>query len=223
MIQALIFDLDDTLSSERAYAFSGFDAVAAAFADRLGDPTTASHEMRMLFDAEHRRRVFNTILIRRGLPDSDERVSAMIDVYRTHKPVICLYPDAAPALQRLRPRYKLGIITDGPAVMQHAKIDALGLRNYVDEIIATDDLGEGLSKPNPQAFERIADRLGVQPATCVYVADNPTKDFAGPNALGWRTIQVTRPDGLYTDRTPCEGGAPNHTIESLDRLDALLQ
>lgn len=222
-IQAIVFDLDDTLYPERAYAMSGFAAVAAAFADRLGDPQETTARMRALFDTEQRPRVFNAILAERGLSKDADIIRAMINAYRAHRPTIALHGDADAALIRLRPDYKLGLITDGPAVQQWAKIDALGLRDRLDEIIVTDDLGPGFAKPHPKAFELICERLDVPHDTCAYVADNVAKDFVAPNALGWRTVRVVREDGIYRDAIPAEGGVARSTIDGHDQIEDVLQ
>jgi putative hydrolase of the HAD superfamily len=217
-INAVIFDLDDTLYPERAYAFSGFAAVAAAFEDRLGDSAKAEKRLRELFDSEHRRRVFNALLTERRLSEAPKLIEHMVQVYRKHRPEISLHSDAYAALTRLRGRFKLGLITDGPPESQWAKIDALNLRNRFDEIIVTSELGSGCAKPNPRAFELMIDRLGVEPAGCVYVADNLAKDFIAANALGWVTIQIVRPEGIYHNEVAPEGGSPDHVLDSLDGL-----
>jgi putative hydrolase of the HAD superfamily len=221
-ITAVVFDLDDTLYSEREYAFSGFAAVAAAFEDPLGDPRKATTRMCQLFDTEHRRRVFNTMLTEWGLPDDDQLVGRMIETYRSHRPEISLYPDAVAALRRLRGGCRLGLISDGPLVMQSAKIEALGLSDKVDAIILTAGLGTGFGKPHVRAFETMAERLGVGPADCMYVADNATKDFIAPHALGWTTVQIVRSDGVYRDQPAADGGVPQHIIDTLDDLDTIL-
>ncbi len=122
----------------------------------------------------------------------------------------------------MKKKYRLGIITDGPTVQQSAKVTALRLESRVHEIILTDELGRGFDKPHPRSFELMAERLGVEHDACVYVADNPAKDFVAPCALGWQTIRIVRPDGIYRDTPIADGGTPHHTIESLDALDALL-
>ncbi len=246
-ITAVVFDLDDTLYPEREYAFSGFDAVASAFEDHLGDRAETAALMRELFDTEHRPRVFNTLLARlrnraaglspRGVTfeesarakargshfaDDEALVKRMIQTYRGHTPTISLHADANAALSRFRDTHKLGLITDGPAQTQAAKIDALSLRQRFDAIILTDELGPSLGKPHPHAFELIAGQLGVSPAQCAYIADNLAKDFVAPNALGWTTIQIRRTDGIYRDNPPADGGIANQVIDTLDDLDDLL-
>lgn len=220
--RAVVFDLDDTLYAERSYAFSGFAVVAAAFADRLGDAGEVSALMRQLFDTEHRARVFNEVMQRRGLGENPELVTAMVAAFRRHRPSIQLFDDADAALTHWRGRAKTGIISDGPAVMQRAKVEALGLVARVDAIILTDELGAGFAKPGVKAFELIAGRLGVSHEGCAYVADNPAKDFVGPNLLGWRTVRVIRLDGVYRDHPTAHDGAPQLTVTSLDELPGRL-
>lgn len=221
-IRAVIFDLDDTLYSERAYVMSGFDAVASAFAGELGDPLTGAATMRRLFDTEHRPRVFDALLEARNLPSDRRLIERMIETYRAHAPSIGLYDDAAAALAQLQDRYDLGLITDGPSASQWAKIDALHLRSHFREIIVTGDWGSKFSKPHPRSFESMADRLHVSPGACVYIADNPTKDFIAPNTLGWMTIRITRPDGIYRDRDAPNHGAARIQISSLNELEGYL-
>ncbi len=221
-IGAVIFDLDDTLYPERQYAFSGFAAVAAAFADRLGDPAAAAAEMRRLFDTSHRPRVFNAMLEAKGIGDDRDLVAAMVETYRRHRPTISLHEDADDALTKLRGQYRLGIISDGPVYQQEQKVAALGLQARVDEIILTDTLGPGFGKPHPRAFELMAERLAVQHAECVYVADNPAKDFLAPNALGWLTVQVCRADGIYRDAAAPPGGTAGRTVMTLFELASCL-
>jgi putative hydrolase of the HAD superfamily len=215
---AIVFDLDDTLYPERQYAHSGYQAVAAAFADRLKASFDLPERMKQLFDTPDRSRVFNVILEELGVSDPDSLVREMIEVFRNHKPQIELHADADAALSRLRSDHKLGIISDGFSVAQHAKIDALGLRARVDEIIVTDDWGREFWKPHPRAFEEMSKRLDVPHASCVYIADNPAQDFVAPNALGWQTLFVNRPDGVHTHNPSPPDGQPQRTITTLQEM-----
>ncbi len=218
-IQAVIFDMDDTLFPERQFAFSGFAAVAAVFQQQLGDVLTATSQMCAMFDTPNRRRVFNVILEQQGLPADQHTIDRMIETYRTHQPNINLFEDAARALSRLKGNYKLGVISDGPLVMQQGKVKALSLRDKVEEVILTAELGEGFGKPHPKAFEQMVERLGVEHQACVYIADNPSKDFVAPNALGWLTVQIVRDNGIYADVKAAEGGAAAKEIQTLDDIE----
>ncbi|MFQ5491122.1 MAG: HAD family hydrolase [Phycisphaerae bacterium] len=216
--QALVFDLDDTLYLERDFVFSGYEAVARAFADELDAPFDLLERMKQLFDSPDRGRVYNVIADQLGHPDPDALVPRMIDTYRNHPPNIQLQPDAAAALTRLAGRCRLGLISDGPATMQANKVRTLGLDSRLDEIILTDQWGREFWKPHPRAFQEMAQKLDVPPTACLYVADNPAKDFLAPNALGWTTVQIRRPGGIYHDNTPAKDGHPQRAIDTLDAI-----
>jgi putative hydrolase of the HAD superfamily len=43
----------------------------------------------------------------------------------------------------------------------------------------------------------VESQAGYNGDECVYVADNPIKDFIGPKALGWGTVRIRRKQGLH--------------------------
>ncbi len=217
-MRVYVFDLDDTLYPERAYAFSGFEAVASAFESQLGECQAVALRMKALFDSEHRNRVFNAILEELGVCNDAELVEEMILAFRTHTPCITLHSDAEAVLTRLRTHCKLGIITDGYAVTQHAKVDALRLHDRVDEIIVTDDFGREFWKPHPRAFEEMAKRLDASPEDCVYIGDNLSKDFVAPNLLGWDTICILREDAVHASLPAADGGVPKRICTTLSEI-----
>ncbi len=188
-IDGVIFDLDDTLYSEKDYVRSGYKAVAALFPEQ---PDMAE---RLWAAFEKGLPAIDAVLAEAGLlPRKDEALRA----YRFQTPEISLYPAAAALLAGLRETKKLGIITDGRPEGQRAKIAALGLDELVDEIIVTDELGGAeYRKPCPRAFELMGSRLGLPYEKLAYVGDNVGKDFIAPAQLGMRCIHLRNPDGLY--------------------------
>lgn len=214
--RAVIFDLDDTLYLERDFARSGYESVAAAFTPQLGPADRAVAAMLRQLDSPNRSRVFDAALTELNVPADAALLRAMIDHYRNHFPRIRLCDDADRAIQRLSKTARLGLITDGPRDTQANKIAALALRPRFQQLILTAELGPGFEKPHPRAFESIAAALGAAHDQCTYIADNPAKDFVAPNNLGWTSIQIRRPGGLYADRQPPAGGTPQRVITSLD-------
>ena len=216
--RTIVFDLDDTLYPERSYAFSGFAAVASAFERELGAADKVAGRMRELFATSDRRRIFDVVIDEKGHHDTPDLLDRMIQAYRTHTPAIALHSDADAALTRLRTTCKLALITDGFSASQHAKIDALNIRPRLDLVIVTDDWGRPFWKPHPRAFEEVQHYLNVAPDQCTYVADNPAKDFFAPNALGWRTIRIDRPDAVHNAGKAPPGGEPGRVITTLAAL-----
>lgn len=220
-IEAVVFDLDDTLYPEREYVSSGFRAVAERYADRLGDPLAAAAAMSRIFDTADSSRVFQQLLVERGI-DDDALARAMVETYRTHPPTIRLFDDAEAALRSLLGTVRLGVLTDGRSTTQRAKVSALGLYDRADEILVSSELGPGIAKPDPRPFMFMSARLQVCGDRTVYIGDNPTKDFVAPNALGWRSIQVRRAGGLYADRVAPPSGQAHRIVENLASLVEML-
>jgi putative hydrolase of the HAD superfamily len=216
-IDMVVFDLDDTLYPETQFVRGGYQAVARAFEPLLGPADESVARMWALYQTDLRKHVFDTLLTQCGHAADPELVARMITAYRTHAPAITLHDDAARALERLADR-PLGLISDGPLEMQSGKVAALGLESRIGHIVLTGQWGRDFWKPHPRAFETIARDAGVAHERLVYIADNPSKDFVAPHALGWTTVHIRRADGVYRDVPAAAGGAPGHVVASLDEI-----
>ena len=194
-LKAIVFDLDDTLYSEKEYVRSGFQAIA----DTL--PSVKQMEEKLWQAFEQKKSAIDEVLTEAGLY-TDELKQKCLSVYRFHQPNVHLYAGAEELLAKLRADgYKLGIITDGRPEGQRAKIKALGLEGLVDYILVTDELG-GVEyrKPNQAAFVKMKEALNVAFEEMCYVGDNVKKDFIAPEALGMKAIHFLNADGLYVNK-----------------------
>lgn len=218
ILRAIVFDLDDTLYPEVEFARSGFRAVAAAFADRLGPPEATFAHLIDLFAEYDRARVLDALLDRLGIGDDAALLADMVARFRGHIPTIQMHSDAQRAIERFAGRMPIGLLTDGLVPTQQNKIAALGLAGRVQAVVITGEFAREQWKPHSRGFEEIARRLQCPSGPLAYVGDNLAKDFVAPNALGWMTIRIVRPDGIYQDRTAPAGGTPHHTIHTLDEL-----
>jgi putative hydrolase of the HAD superfamily len=221
-MKAVIFDLDDTLYQERQFVESGFRAVARVLAQRSGSPEAGLFaRMVEILETEGRGAIFDRLLseVSPGLHTPDE-VRLLLYVYRSHRPEIGLFSETRPTLSLLRTAgYRLGIVTDGAGTVQRNKIAALGLEPLVDAVVCTDEIGREWWKPSTTPFTVALALLDVAAADAAYVGNDPGKDFAGPNALGMRTIQI----GAWGrgDAIPDEYKAA-HFIESLHEVPPLV-
>ncbi len=221
-IEAVIFDLDDTLYSEVQYVRSGLRAVAA----KLAGPDYSADDvfvlMWRLFETGPRNRIFNETLRQLGRADSPQLIGELVAMYRCHRPVLSLEGKMKSFLNDLKARYKMGLLTDGFLPAQQLKVAALDIAGFFDAIIYTEELGREYWKPHPRAFEQMAQRLACAPQTCVYIADNPAKDFIAPRRLGWQTIQFIRPDSVHTSAAAAPDAAAPKTAYDLASLRSLL-
>ena len=187
-VDGVVFDLDDTLYSEKNYVRSGYRKIAQNYPD--------------IENAEEK--LWNSFLKGEKAIDKvfdetrlDEKKKNALNIYREHMPMIELYAGVSEMLIRIKNKgKKIGIITDGRPDGQKNKIKALKLD--VDQVIITDELG-GIQyrKPNKKAFELMQNRWKIAFNKMVYIGDNISKDFSAPKELGMNVIYFKNANGLY--------------------------
>lgn len=220
--RVIVFDLDDTLYLERDYVRSGFDAVGAFLLEVHGIASFAP-EAWQLFESGVRGVTFNLALENLGHRPSEALVKEAVRIYRAHRPAIALLPDAAAALEAARAASNTALITDGPVASQQAKVDALGLSERIGCIVLSDAYGVEHRKPSPLPYRKVMAHFDVSGVDCVYLGDNPRKDFIGARRLGWQTIRVRRPLGEHAEAEPESGYEPDEEWADLSPLAAWLE
>ena len=191
-LDAVIFDLDDTLCLEKEYVSSGYDAVAKIL------PQIKNVKKKLWDYFLKKKNAIDELLKGEGIY-SDELHEKCLQAYRQHVPQLNFISGACEVLRAIREKgLKIGVITEGRPCGQRAKIKALKLNNYVDEIIIADELG-GVSyrKPNPYVFEYMAKKLKCDVKKMCYIGDNISKDLIAPEKLGMRAIYFINKDGIY--------------------------
>lgn len=220
-IDAVLFDLDDTLYEEMNFVTAALERVARFLAARAfpsADQFLA--EMLDILETVGRGRVFDIVLERHGLPSS--WVRPLLYVYRSADPELALFSDALPLLDDLRRRHvRTGIVTDGSALVQANKVRGLGLNQLVDVVVYTDTLDEGAAKPAPTGFLVALELLGSEPAVSAYVANDVRKDFAGPRSLDMTGVLVTRRMLGDLDSQPRDAH-PDHIVADLSEVGVAL-
>ncbi len=185
-MEAVIFDLDDTLYSEKDYVWSGYKKIAEYF-----KRPELAEQMWEVFKKGGK--AIDEVIAANGLTDARDKA---LQIYRLQKPDIQLYQGVSDMLERIQRTKKVGIITDGRPEGQRAKLEALHCS--VDKIIITDELGGvEFRKPNRQAFCLMQQYFQIPFKRMVYVGDNISKDFLAPEALGMTCIWFKNRNGIY--------------------------
>ncbi|HSX06177.1 MAG TPA: HAD-IA family hydrolase [Candidatus Saccharimonadia bacterium] len=98
---------------------------------------------------------------------------------------------------QLKPHYKLGILSNAGSNITERLFtpDQLDL---FDAVVLSH--GIGLTKPHPEMYQMIADRLDLGPAECLFVDDHE-RHIAGAQDVGMRTL-------LYTDFAQLQADLP---------------
>jgi putative hydrolase of the HAD superfamily len=221
MIQALIFDLDDTLYPEKDFVTSGYQAVARHLASRYGcSYDFAFSTMMTTLDTLGRAKVFPTLLVR--LPSVSIPLAELVAVYRQHRPLICLFPGYLGLLKDLARRYRLGVITDGLPEVQERKIRALGLEGVMEKILYTWEYGSEKQKPHPLPFSMMLEALKADPESALYIGDNPQKDCKGAHGIGMKYAEVRSASFQDSPSGSETGETPEFVISTLFQLPQIL-
>lgn len=122
-----------------------------------------------------------------------------------------LFDDAAPCLRRLRGLgFRVGLVSNFDAWL-HDVLDALGVRDLLDGIVVSGELG--VVKPAPGIFHAGARSLGLSPGRCLHVGDSVRIDVEGARRAGLTPVLL--------DRRGRHPGHAGHRITGLDQLDEL--
>ena len=127
-----------------------------------------------------------------------------------------LYPDARPALAKLRNAgYRIAIVANQPAE-RTAELKALGLD--ADVIAMSDEMG--FHKPEPEFFAQALRLMGnPDPGDVVYVGDRPDNDVRPAANAGMRTVWLRRgPWGLIWEDAPEADLVVDTLTDAVDRI-----
>jgi putative hydrolase of the HAD superfamily len=121
------------------------------------------------------------------------------------------FDDVIPALEKLKPRYRLATLTNG-----NADLGTIGVAHHFEISLHAGALG--CAKPDARAYSALADALTLAPAEILFVGDEPQHDVAGPRNAGMQTVWVNRgghewPEGL---------DAADHVVADFHELVTLL-
>lgn len=220
-VQALLFDLDNTLM-DRDQTFRSFSrAFAQKFLSHLNEEQAARVVEDMIVrDADGYRDKDGFFAELSEVLPWEETVSAAEireyydETYIRHGAVM---KHAVETLDYCRDRgYPLGLVTNGSRDIQYGKIDRLGLRGYFRTIVISGEVG--IWKPDPAIYQLALERLGTPADKTLFIGDHPVNDIEGAARAGMRTIWLQR-NHPWEDSLKAR---PIATIRELDELQRIL-
>lgn len=222
---AILFDLDDTLITAHLHPREAWRRAIDTLPDRPGalDVHRAAdliHEAARWFWSDpvrHREGRLDIRSARRGIVGRGlsglgiaddvlvERLGEHFSVLRTAE--TALYPDAVDTLFGLAARgVRLGLITNGAASEQRAKIERFDLARHFVHVQIEGEMGFG--KPEEQAYAHALAALGTTVADTWIVGDNLDWEVVVPQRLGFHAIW----------RDPVGRGLPDGAACTPDRI-----
>ncbi|MEO0974431.1 MAG: HAD-IA family hydrolase [Pseudomonadota bacterium] len=192
------FDLDDTLLDHHAAQDAALAALHADFAahfdghDLTDVQSVYASANRRLWQAYGEGRITRHDVQR-------ERFGALVDAFdltgitalalgehymERYAEAWCWMDGAKAAFLAVADRYPVGILTNGFAEAQHAKLDRFPvLRDRAAAIVVSEEVG--VMKPRPGIFAHATEATGVSPAEVLYIGDSWHSDVEGGTAFGW--------------------------------------
>ena len=145
-------------------------------------------------------------------PDLAIRLADRFTAYRDEE--MFVFPGAHDAIDALKARgVRLALVTNGPAVMQRAKIERFELAHRFDHIQIEGEHGFG--KPEERAYLHAMEALGVSAPDTWMIGDNLEWEIVAPQRLGIYAIWMdVHGDGLPEGSTV----KPDRIIRSLGEL-----
>jgi len=223
-IEAVIFDLDNTLTDFMLAKETSIRAAAEAMVD-AGLPLGAAEATERIFaiykdrGIEHQR-VFNLFLTETMGGVEDRILAAAVVAYRRARDgSLVLYPHAKLVLNRLlKDGYKLAVVSDAPRFEAWLRLVYLGLQHTFDLVLTYDDTGH--RKPAPEPFRMALAGLDVEPGRAVVIGDWKERDIVGGRAAGLHTIYARYGDkySKYADKAANDETEPDFVVDDLLQL-----
>ena len=192
MIQAVIFDLDNTLLDFMNMKMKAVESAVHGMIE-AGLQMEKDLAKNMIFKIYEEKgleyqEVFDDF-IQKELGKIDYKIlaSGIVAYRKAREASLILYPNVNSTLITLSKwGLKLGVVSDAPSREAWMRICSVNLHHIFDAIVTFHDTG--MHKPSPEPFEKISSLLNVPPENSLMVGDWPERDVIGAKKLGMKTV-----------------------------------
>lgn len=197
-MKAIVFDFDDTLTD-----FSFATTKAEAFISVLLAKKYNLNSIELLRGINKYRKRFSSSVKKPSLPRHNSRelwFSKLFADYNINQsPRIWesnywsivnkntrLFYGVKAFLKSIKIKKFLLSDSDGKKVFKLERIKLLGIREYFDNILITDDIG--INKPSIKVFKNLVELMKIEPSECIIVGDEPFLDLKTAKDMGFKTV-----------------------------------
>ncbi|MDG5759052.1 HAD family hydrolase [Natronococcus sp. A-GB1] len=227
----VLFDLDDTLYPYAPCRDAGLEAARETASDLGYDfDATAFDEFYQTGRREVKRELSGTaatherfIYFKRaveehtGEPRAGDALALGEAFWEGYLEEMELFPGVEETLETLRSELvDVAITTNLTTRIQLAKVEQLGLEEYIDVLVTSEETGR--EKPGSVMFTLPLARVDRRVSEAVMVGDNVGADIVGANAVGLETVLWNaEPDESLEGRRQ-----PDHRIDAFGELTELV-
>ena len=205
MIQAVIFDLDNTLLDFMNMKMIAVESAVHGMieAGLQMEKDLAKNAIFKIYEEKglEYQEVFDDF-IQKELGKIDYKIlaSGIVAYRKAREASLILYPNVNSTLITLSKwGLKLGVVSDAPSREAWMRICSVNLHHIFDAIVTFHDTG--MHKPSPEPFEKISSLLKVPPENSLMVGDWPERDVIGAKKLGMKTVFAKYGDVFSTENS----------------------
>ncbi len=221
-VKCVIFDLDDTLYPQIEFDMGCLESAAGYISELCGEsPNEILSVITEIISDKgiEYRKIFDDLFEKINF-DGMRYIKEILNHYWSAVPKISLFPNTGYILDYLKKKYFLGLITDGYVNIQKYKINALDISDYFDRIYFTDSYGVENRKPSKYVFDIFLKETELLPEDCVYVGNDPRKDFIPARLTGMHTVRIRQ--GSLSEMILSGEYEADYTVDDISRLKNLI-
>ena len=205
---------------------TGISTAVAEVLDRHGISKSRAEILALFADVEPRvqdspeyleyRRVLRRVMAMIGTELGFQCTGSDLDCLADTLPGWPVFPDTVPALNALKARYRLAVISNVDDDLFAGTAERLGVD--FDAVVTSEQVRS--YKPNLRNFDAAAARMAVERDRWLHVAESLYHDVGPANRLGVASVWVDRAgQGGATRRT---GAVPDLTVPNLGELAQIM-
>lgn len=147
----------------------------------------------------------------------------ILDLYHSYWDTLVdaakLVPYAKEVLSFIKEKgLNIGIVTNLTTYVQMRKVRELGITEYIDYIVTSEEAGA--DKPNPAPFLLAMSKFNCLASECLFVGDNPETDIIGAKNVGISTIHFSF--GRHSKDAINSNYLPDYSIKSLVEIKDII-
>ncbi len=125
------------------------------------------------------------------------------------------YEEVPATLEKLSGSIQQAVLSNGSPDMLNKVVENNGLRPFLQAVLSVDELA--IFKPSPKVYQLAVDKFGV-PANKIGFVSSNCWDAIGAKSFGFKVFWINR------FKRPLDelGIVPDHEIQTLDQIEALL-
>lgn len=235
-VKAALIDLDDTLTDtksayEKAYkechkVFATYTGLNISYDEFMELYTKARADVHLMIPnaaTRHNRALYFQTLVEDLKLSTDYKLVYKLyhAFYQTTYANLKPFPNAIELLEWLKKtQRKVVIVSNGSANVRLEKINSLGISNYIDFMVSSEEVGT--EKPSANLFLHALHKARVSPGEAVMIGNKAPEDIYGANRLGITTILTKITDESWEGPNK-PGQEPSYTVKDLKDVIDIIQ